>query len=209
MNEVEVVLQANLCHSCGNVWFTPNFKSEGEQASCPYCKSTILKTRKHFDLTDESSIATIPPEIDELITRKTNQMMLERACVFCKNFIVVAKEDEASANSCPYCGDKLTQVNVGQEQNIQQQIYEGQTALDDMKLMPVLIKFKDTRSGIFKYISKPKKPLYGVYLGLCASSNMVRILDKDAVEVRWFDLNDIESITELIIANPNDAPPTN
>lgn len=204
MQPTEIVLQANLCNSCGNLWFTPNFKIEGEQSTCPFCQSVLFAKGDPVDISTPTDQMSIPNEIQDLLSTKTSQPMLEKVCVFCKNFILVAKEDDQKAAHCPYCSDKLEHVSENSSPiNQSTQPHANIIMLDDIQMRPVMIKLKDTRRGIFKLIQKPQKPISAIFIGVCPISKLLKIISKDELCIKWIALSDIENITEILLDNPD------
>jgi len=204
MNQTEIILQANLCDSCNGVWFTPHFKSEGEQSTCPYCKSTLTMNGKPTDLANDAEEMKIPEEIKSLMERKTSGPLAEKECVFCTNFLLVAREDVEKAGNCPYCGDKLIMVqpNAGGSQQSQQEsnpILDRLTLLDDLKMKPVLMTLIDSRNWLQKLITKRPTTIPGIYLGSCPITQIVRMLVQPQNEIEWFPIAHIEKIQEILI----------
>ena len=209
MNKKEIIIQANLCDSCGEVWFSPHFKTEGEQGSCPYCKKTLAKKGKMVSL-EENSADTLPEEIKDLMDTKTSEPLKEKVCVFCKNFILVSKSDLEKANHCPYCGDKLVEQSANSEKSVKSENSEnfepmpfggesGQdTFLDNLIMKPVIITLIDTRPWLFRKTSPQKSAIVGIYLGSCPATQMIRVLITPDKEIKWIPLSEIEGIQEVL-----------
>lgn len=205
MKETEVILQANICGACGNVWFTQHFKVEGEPQTCPFCNRNMLSSPKAIDLMESNemdNLLNVPEEIQALMDEKTKGPLLEKRCSFCSNIVFIAKDDVVGAKHCPYCSDKLIAWSETPQHSGLEDAQEGEhdeyTILDDLKGLPVIVAFKDNRKGIFRLLPKAPLLITGVYLGLCPISKMIRIQLEDKITVRWYELLEIQSITEII-----------
>ena len=204
MSKKEIIIQANLCDSCGEVWFSPHFKTEGEQGSCPYCRKTLSPKGKMISL-EETAPEQLPENIKDLMDTKTSQPLKEKVCVFCKNFILVSKPDLDKANHCPYCGDKLTeQTGEGKKPvksgEAEESGSDGEnTFLDNLAMKPVIITLVDNRPWMIKRLSRKKNSIIGVYIGSCPDTQMIRVLVTPDKEMKWFPLSEIENIQEVLM----------
>ena len=206
MSQQEIVLQANLCNSCGGVWFTPNFKHEGEQGTCPYCKVVLRMAGQPTDISEGADTDTVPSEIVSIMDSKTKEVLIEKKCNFCSNFILVANSDVETSKFCPYCGDNIVRIPLNDQQGNQNQSTEmgDETSLDSLNITPVVFLFKVPDSWYNRLFKVKPKSIYGICLGCCVMTQMVKILVQPELEIKWFQLADIEVIEEIMI--PDDIP---
>lgn len=204
MKEVELVLQANLCSLCNEIWFTPHFETEGEQSTCPYCKYTLQSKKVILDQQQSpETIENIPTEIMSLMDKKTKDPLIEKVCVFCNNFVLISKADDERAKHCPYCGDTLTLcTDQHTHSNIDNDTpYNGQLdeTLNRLCMKPVIVKFVDNRPWIIKTLFKKINNIRGVFVWVCTESKMVQMVVEPELEIKWFHLKDIESVQQIFV----------
>jgi len=187
-----IQLRGNIC-TCGGVWFCHDLP-ESDASLCPYCKVKIPRGEIYDseDIAQQKEDGVLPEPVKNSIDKASNpnnNSFVTKMCKFCKNIVFFDEVDAPKAHFCPYCEDRIVDVELPKEV-MTEEPFLG-LGMDELLDQKVMVKFKSKNP-----FNRAKQ---FIYAGLDPMSGNVKLIDERDESIVW---RPIENIVYIALKQP-------